>query len=281
MEVICPSCNFKGNIRDELIPDSGKSIVCPRCKTRFFVKKKKEPVEPEGVVGRDIISNPPGGSDGPGAPKPSMGTAKRSPILVCSVLVVTAALFYILGFISGVAISESDSESDTAVSESGEVAGKKTKSPTAKVETDIQEDSYSDEENDTTTEVPLSTRGGVEVYKLIETLSPLSELQTEKYLEENHSLKVYGEGTVNNVKEMDWVGKAYMKDNCGDDKYTVEIQLNNILRKVIIGLEMDDSEVMKIKRGDNVRFSGKLVNFRNYGHGSAWIYLYDGVVKKK
>ncbi|MBN1571862.1 MAG: zinc-ribbon domain-containing protein [Deltaproteobacteria bacterium] len=117
MEVVYPNCGFKGNIRDERIPDSGRKVTCLRCKTEFFVKKNRS-AKPESGTGENLISNPPGGSYGTNISKPNEGGRKRSPILVCSVLLVTAAFFYILGLISGVIVYEADSESDIKVSES-------------------------------------------------------------------------------------------------------------------------------------------------------------------
>ncbi|MBN1571861.1 MAG: hypothetical protein JW984_01555 [Deltaproteobacteria bacterium] len=71
------------------------------------------------------------------------------------------------------------------------------------------------------------------------------------------------------------------KDNYGGDKYGAEIQLDKIGKEVIIGLAMDDEEIIKIGRGDSVEFSGKLINFKNFGYGVGKIYLYNGRLKKK
>jgi predicted Zn finger-like uncharacterized protein len=38
MRVQCPNCGSGGNIPDEKIPASGTKIVCPKCKTAFFVQ---------------------------------------------------------------------------------------------------------------------------------------------------------------------------------------------------------------------------------------------------
>lgn len=46
MRVQCPKCDFSGNIRDELIPPEGKQVNCPKCKTRFFVKREEAPEAP-------------------------------------------------------------------------------------------------------------------------------------------------------------------------------------------------------------------------------------------
>lgn len=42
MRVTCPKCEFTGNIRDELIPLEGKNVNCPKCKTRFLVKRQDQ-----------------------------------------------------------------------------------------------------------------------------------------------------------------------------------------------------------------------------------------------
>lgn len=42
MRVQCPKCASGGNIPDEKIPASGRKIVCPKCKTSFFVAKETE-----------------------------------------------------------------------------------------------------------------------------------------------------------------------------------------------------------------------------------------------
>jgi hypothetical protein len=39
MDILCPVCKFKGSISDNLIPEEGKHVGCPRCKTRMFIRK--------------------------------------------------------------------------------------------------------------------------------------------------------------------------------------------------------------------------------------------------
>lgn len=39
MKVLCPVCKFTGNINDDLVPEQGKNVGCPKCKTRLFVKR--------------------------------------------------------------------------------------------------------------------------------------------------------------------------------------------------------------------------------------------------
>jgi predicted Zn finger-like uncharacterized protein len=39
MHIICPVCKFKGTISDNLIPDDGKHVRCPKCRAKIFLKK--------------------------------------------------------------------------------------------------------------------------------------------------------------------------------------------------------------------------------------------------
>jgi predicted Zn finger-like uncharacterized protein len=37
MDITCPHCGFGGKVADELIPEAGRSVNCPKCKKKFFV----------------------------------------------------------------------------------------------------------------------------------------------------------------------------------------------------------------------------------------------------
>jgi predicted Zn finger-like uncharacterized protein len=41
MHIQCPSCGTGGNIPDNKIPPAGTKIVCPKCKSSFFVRKQE------------------------------------------------------------------------------------------------------------------------------------------------------------------------------------------------------------------------------------------------
>ncbi len=45
MKIQCPKCGYSGNLADQLIPDEGRTIGCPKCKERFSIKK---PIVPAG-----------------------------------------------------------------------------------------------------------------------------------------------------------------------------------------------------------------------------------------
>jgi hypothetical protein len=53
------------------------------------------------------------------------------------------------------------------------------------------------------------------------------------------------------------------------------------MRKTVIGLEMKESDVFKIKVGEKIKFTGKLLLIQNLGFGSFKVYLCDGVVTKQ
>jgi predicted Zn finger-like uncharacterized protein len=37
MNITCPHCDFSGTIQDDLVPESGSAVTCPKCKKKFFV----------------------------------------------------------------------------------------------------------------------------------------------------------------------------------------------------------------------------------------------------
>ncbi len=64
MKTQCPKCGYEGSIKDDLIPEGGRTVGCPQCKTAFVVSReaaegKAEPREaapPDVEVnGRDFI----------------------------------------------------------------------------------------------------------------------------------------------------------------------------------------------------------------------------------
>ncbi len=64
MKTQCPECGYEGDIKDDLIPEGGRTVGCPQCKATFAVKKdgaivrpaKNNNARPEvDVDGRDFI----------------------------------------------------------------------------------------------------------------------------------------------------------------------------------------------------------------------------------
>ena len=64
MKTQCPECGYEGDIKDDLIPEGGRTVGCPQCKATFTVNKDGAMVRPVksdnarrevDVDGRDFI----------------------------------------------------------------------------------------------------------------------------------------------------------------------------------------------------------------------------------
>jgi predicted Zn finger-like uncharacterized protein len=40
MKIECPNCHLSGNMNDYEIPETGRNVTCPKCKTEFMVRKE-------------------------------------------------------------------------------------------------------------------------------------------------------------------------------------------------------------------------------------------------
>lgn len=69
MKILCPKCDFTGEISDAGIPPEGKHLTCPKCKHRFLVEKNLPEAEILSVVA------PP-----PPAPAPSTKQIVKDPV---------------------------------------------------------------------------------------------------------------------------------------------------------------------------------------------------------
>lgn len=51
MDFKCPNCSLSGNVEDSKIPPEGTFATCPKCKTKFQIKKETESTKnaPEGI----------------------------------------------------------------------------------------------------------------------------------------------------------------------------------------------------------------------------------------
>lgn len=73
MKITCPECGFSGNVKDELIPENGRNIGCPKCKKNFFVEKEA------GFTLGDESDVPP--NDHTPKPKKSSKPVVKTPLL--------------------------------------------------------------------------------------------------------------------------------------------------------------------------------------------------------
>lgn len=47
MKTQCPECGYEGDIKDDLIPEGGRTVGCPQCKTTFMVKRDDSIKKPD------------------------------------------------------------------------------------------------------------------------------------------------------------------------------------------------------------------------------------------
>ncbi len=55
MKVTCPSCQYETTISSEVIPEGGKSVMCPECKERFDVFRPKLPRSARGTLIKKLV----------------------------------------------------------------------------------------------------------------------------------------------------------------------------------------------------------------------------------
>ncbi len=55
MYISCPVCKFKGSISDDLIPEQGKRVRCPRCRAKHIRQETGYIVERPERTGRKSI----------------------------------------------------------------------------------------------------------------------------------------------------------------------------------------------------------------------------------
>ena len=59
IKIVCSKCGFEGSINDKLIPEGGKNVTCPKCKSKFFVSKEENIAPTEEITTyeeEDIVS---------------------------------------------------------------------------------------------------------------------------------------------------------------------------------------------------------------------------------
>ncbi len=94
MDISCPHCGFAGSIQDELIPESGRAVNCPRCKKKFFVTPDIPVMEFEEGAGADTPPASPEIDDPKSPGKPgSVGKALRKQDTVKTVFVAFGLIF--------------------------------------------------------------------------------------------------------------------------------------------------------------------------------------------
>ena len=280
MEVVCLNCKYKGNIKDELVPDLGREVTCPHCKAEFFVRRK-EKLESESEMVGNVVSEPSGSSFKPKFSSFEQIGAAIKPTFVVSFLLLTAVAFFVFGFFILATFYYSDSEPNTEISRSDDVAVKPPK--TTKYDLNKPKPSDTPDFNDKPVEAPKAPKtieSGVELQELMKHILYRSRGQKKNFIEENRHLRIYGDGTFQKKGDIKELWPSYIGINPGDNKYCMEINLYNPKLNVILGLTTKDGGTAGFREGDKVKFSGKLLNFGNLHHDLPVVYLYDGKVVK-
>ncbi len=74
MEITCPHCHFSGNLRDDLIPESGSAVSCPKCRKKFLVTNDIPTMEPADAGDVEGVALP---SSSTKTDVPVSGSARR------------------------------------------------------------------------------------------------------------------------------------------------------------------------------------------------------------
>jgi predicted Zn finger-like uncharacterized protein len=95
MRAQCPHCGFAGNIRDDLIPEGGRTISCPKCKHTFLVQRSGDSLDRPLTEMKDT-----------GRPRPAVAGSAAPPRSAprktnLFLIVIVAVLLVVLGFFAG------------------------------------------------------------------------------------------------------------------------------------------------------------------------------------
>jgi predicted Zn finger-like uncharacterized protein len=103
MKTQCPECGYTGNIRDDLIPEGGRSVGCPRCKATFTVRNDNPVQHPDTGNDTDRVVEVDGRDFIPFRQREVGATGERADRLVfrIAVLVLSFAAVFVVGFIIG------------------------------------------------------------------------------------------------------------------------------------------------------------------------------------
>ncbi len=103
MKTRCPECGYEGEIKDDLIPEGGRTVGCPQCKTAFTVKRDNTVERPEtnGSPPREVELD--GREFIPFRQRETRVARARTDRLVTRVaaLALSFALVFVIGFLIG------------------------------------------------------------------------------------------------------------------------------------------------------------------------------------
>ena len=256
MKAQCPHCGFEGSIRDELIPESGRNISCPKCKKTFFVQRK-------GVLSQQPLPNGEGtdrartAAIGPQVSPRSDSIKKTNPLLI----VVMAVLFLVLGFYAGYqyrGFADGKPEIPTMV-------GKPKKTPkkppsditplreTAPAMTPMGTPGTSIPPGNPEKPSELGLEKSYTAGSLFDTFSTMSKEQVQDFCRKNSVADVTGIGTIREIKKTSAaesiIGIYSISVECGKDTWAV------------IESKMTDNYRSNFSVGGGVSFTGTLKTY--------------------
>jgi predicted Zn finger-like uncharacterized protein len=271
MRAQCPQCGFTGNIRDDLVPETGRTIACPRCKNTFFARRDGDrlgrPLSEHGDRGR--LRPAVTGS----APVPRSAARKTNPFLIIAI----AALFLMLGYLGGYqyrGFIDGKTGPPTRVEKPGKAPKKHPFKPGRKPD----REPLMTPMGTPTTGIPADGPGGAPGWKsegsftadaLFAALSAMPPGQVRNFCRKNAAAEVNGNGTIREMK----------KTSTADGiigTYSVTIQVGPNTR-VVVDSKMTESYLANFTVGGAVGFIGTLSDYLVSGTIKT-IYLRDGMI---
>lgn len=274
MRAQCPHCGFEGNIRDDLIPEVGRTIACPKCARTFFVGKGGSlpgaaPPRGAGIDrARPAVTAPP---PPPSPPRPA--PRKMSPLVTVLIGLLIAAL----GFYSGYQY-RGFMDDTTAPATKIEKPKKAPKTPKPGTMTKLDPRLLMTPMGTPVTGIPPDGAGKPKepgsgktftAAALFETLSAMPPGQAGKFCRDNSTAEVTGDGTLREITKTNTTGSiigAYtVTVECGADTW------------VVIDSKMTESYRPNFAVGGTVGFIGTLADCSVSGTRTT-IRLSDGMI---
>lgn len=274
MRAHCPNCGFEGNVRDELIPEGGRTISCPKCKNTFLVRRGNgQPGRP--ISGSGHIGRPQPAATGTAAP-PRSAPRAPSPFLI----VIMAVLFLSLGFFGGYRYKGFVDGGTTAPTRA-EKPEKGPKKPPGNAGPKRDRHPLMTPMGTPTAAIPPGEPGRAGGSKpetsftagtLFDTLSAMPPGQARNFCRKGVTAEVTGDGTIREIK----------KTSTGDGIigiYSITVECDPDAR-VIITSKMTESYLSNFAVGSAVSFIGALADYAASGKQQT-IYLADGMILAK
>jgi predicted nucleic-acid-binding Zn-ribbon protein len=267
MKAQCPQCGFVGSVRDDLIPEGGRTIACPKCRNTFFVHKEAAASSPPQPGDRGAGHPQDRAEAAPSGSRPA--PTKTSPVLIIGMAVLFLALgFYggyqYRGYIGGKSTPPSRVEKPKKAPKKGPAGGPMRSVPTLMTPM-------------TTPEAAIPpgkpSKPGAETSftadDLFNTLAAMPPGQARNFCRKNSSAEVNGSGTIREITKTGTSGGVIGTYNVGVE-YSAD-------RWVVIESKMTKDYLSNFKVGATVSFVGTLADYQESGKRKT-IRLADGMI---